>query len=192
MIQSHNTLIGRDRDLIADLAARCELWVSLTVETDMERCPDSRRTPARRLAAWKPSGSSASEASGPRPPLALCSPCPTRQEFARRLDGACDRVVIDHYLIGDGSKNGLRTRRTDFVQRLELAGFAEWTRLEKLWEVRDLMSGFGSQSRPGQLRRLQRRGRLAGRPRLRDIPGETIGRIVETQYIRTSLPSGPL
>lgn len=39
----------------------------------------------------------------------------------------------------DGS-GGLRTKRTDFVQRLEQAGFSEWTTLDKLWEVRDFLA----------------------------------------------------
>lgn len=30
--------------------------------------------------------------------------------------------------------------RTDFVQRLEQAGFSEWTILDKLWEVRDFLA----------------------------------------------------
>ena len=50
-------------------------------------------------------------------------------------------MILDHYLIGDGSKNGLRTKRTGFAELLVAAGFAEWNRLEKLWEVRDVMVG---------------------------------------------------
>jgi hypothetical protein len=49
-------------------------------------------------------------------------------------------VILDHYLIGDGSKNGLRTRRTRFADMLDAAGYGEWNRLEKLWEVRDVMA----------------------------------------------------
>jgi hypothetical protein len=56
----------------------------------------------------------------------------------RRFADTPERVIIDHYLIGDGS-GGLRTKRTSFIQRLEQAGFAEWTILEKLGEVRDLL-----------------------------------------------------
>jgi hypothetical protein len=32
------------------------------------------------------------------------------------------------------------TKRTGFAELLGAAGCAEWTRLEKLWEVRDLMT----------------------------------------------------
>jgi hypothetical protein len=61
------------------------------------------------------------------------------ETFALDLDRACDRVIVDHYLIGDGSPGGLRTKRTLFVQRLEQSGFGAWTSLDRLWEFRDLL-----------------------------------------------------
>jgi hypothetical protein len=61
--------------------------------------------------------------------------------FAQALNDACDRVVIDHYLLGDGSKHGARTKRTNFLQLLDQAGFGEWAKIDKLWEVRDLLAG---------------------------------------------------
>ena len=45
-------MVGRDIDLIADLSTRAEVWVSLTVETDMDRVPGlppHASPPARRL-----------------------------------------------------------------------------------------------------------------------------------------------
>jgi DNA repair photolyase len=139
VIQSHHTLVARDIDLIADLAARCELWVSLTVETDRQSLPGfppHASSPARRLATletFRAQGIPTQAAVSPLLPLA------DPQAFARRLDAACDRVVVDHYLIGDGSQNGWRTRRTRFAERLDQAGFGEWNSLAKLWEVRDLL-----------------------------------------------------
>lgn len=142
VIQTHATLVERDVDMIAELSKRCRLWVSITVETDMNELPAGfprhASLPSRRLETLE---------------LFLCRGVPTQAtvspllplsdpaRFARRLDGACDRVILDHYLIGDGSKNGFRTRRTGFGELLISAGFAEWTRIEKLWEVRDLMIG---------------------------------------------------
>jgi len=59
--------------------------------------------------------------------------------FAHALDTACDRAIMDHYLLGDGS-HGARTRRTNFLELLEQAGLGEWSKLEKFWEVRDLLA----------------------------------------------------
>ncbi len=84
VIQSHNTLIGRDRDLIVQIGARCELWVSLTVETDMERLPGfppHASSPARRvdtLRTFREQGVRTQAAISPLLPLA------DPQEFARR------------------------------------------------------------------------------------------------------------
>ena len=72
------------------------------------------------------------------PLLPLADP----QAFAHRLDTACDRVIIDHYLIGDGFPNGWRTKRTTFAQRLEQRlGSVPGTLLTKLWEIRDVLAG---------------------------------------------------
>ena len=62
--------------------------------------------------------------------------------FARALERAASFVILDHYLIGDGSKDGSRTRRrlvmagVTFPDLLARAGYEEWTRLEALDRVR--------------------------------------------------------
>jgi len=140
VIQSHHTLVGRDIDLIADLSARGEVWVSLTVETDMDRVPGlppHASPPARRLstlAAFRARGIPTQATISPLLPLA------DPLAFARRLDAACDRVILDHYLIGDGSPGGWRTRKTGFPERLAAAGFGEWNDLARLLEVRHLLA----------------------------------------------------
>lgn len=140
VIQSHSTLVRRDLELIEALRQRCELWLSLTVETDMDPVPGfppHASAPSKRievLQAFRQRGIPTQAAISPLLPLVDPS------GFARRLEAACDRVILDHYLIGDGSPtgNGQRTRRLGFEQRLIDQGFAEWTRLDKLWMIRDL------------------------------------------------------
>ena len=141
VIQTHATLVERDIEIIDALSKRCRVWVSITVETDMDELPPGfprhASLPSRRLETLElfhrrgiPTQATVS------PLLPLSDPA----AFARRLGSVCDRVILDHYLIGDGSKNGLRTKRTGFAEALERAGYAEWTRLEKLWEVREVMT----------------------------------------------------
>ena len=140
VLQTHNTLIHRDLDLIVAIAARCELWVSLTIETDMDPVPGFPRhssPPAERLETLEMFRSAGVRTQATISPL---MPLANPESFARRLDAACERVIVDHYLLGDGS-GGSRTKRTSFIQRLEQAGFAEWTTIEKLWEVRDFLAG---------------------------------------------------
>jgi DNA repair photolyase len=141
VVQSHHTLVERDIDLVVELAARCEVWISLTVETDLERIPGfppHASSPARRLETLKKfRGRGVLAQATVSPLLPLGNP----EAFAHSLDQACDRVIVDHYLIGDGSPNGWRTRRTTFAKRLEQAGFGSWNTLAKLWEIRDLLAG---------------------------------------------------
>jgi DNA repair photolyase len=147
VIQTHSPLVLRDLDLIRALSPRCELWVSLTVETDMDPMPGlppHAPPPARRievLKAFRDAGVRTQATISPILPIAGV------EAFARRLDAACDRVIVDHYLIGDGSKRGWRTKRTNFPKLLEEAGFGEWTKLEKMKEVQAVLAGILGPSR---------------------------------------------
>ena len=147
VIQSHHTLVERDLDLIAELSAQCELWVSLTIETDMERVPGfppHASPPAHRVETLK------------KFRIVVCSPrrrsarsyrWQIPSTFATQLEAACDRVILDHYLIGDGSPNGWRTKRTTLIERFERGGFGAWNDLAKLWEIRDLFASVLGQNR---------------------------------------------
>jgi DNA repair photolyase len=140
VIQTHHTLIERDIDVITHLSTLCELWVSITIETDRESIPGfppHASSPARRLetlARFRARGIPTQATISPLLPIE------NPREFAHHLSAACDRVILDHYLIGDGSPGGWRTRRTGFAQRLDQAGFAAWNSLDKLHEVRQLMA----------------------------------------------------
>jgi DNA repair photolyase len=147
VVQTHHTLVARDLEVISELAGKCELWISITVETDMERVPGfppHASPPSRRIETlnkFRARGVLTQATISPLLPLA------DPESFARELDAACDRVIVDHYLIGDGSPNGWRTRKTSFCERLEHAGFGAWNGLTKLWEVRDLLAGLMGASR---------------------------------------------
>jgi len=130
VLQTRSLLVRRDLDLLRDLAARVgELWLSVTVETDragLPGFPPHASPPADRLdllAEARAAGIPTQATVAPLLPIA------DLDAFGARLDAAADRVVVDHYLLGDGS-GGLRTRRTGFVERLEAAGFGEWAGLE--------------------------------------------------------------
>lgn len=141
-----SALIHRDLKVIKKLCEYCKVWVSITVETDMDPIPGFPKhafPPLKRLdtlKAFKIEGISTQATISPLMPLA------DSIKFSHSLDEACDRVILDHYLIGDGS-NGLRTKRTDFVDMLVSNGYSEWTKIEKLWEIRDLFQSVLGKSR---------------------------------------------
>jgi DNA repair photolyase len=135
VIQTRSPLVRRDLDLIVPLSKRCTLWLSMTVETDMDRVPGlpPHATPIQKrietLRVFREAGVGAQGAVSPLLPLA------NPETFARELGAVSDRVVIDHWLIGDGSKNGSRTRRTAFPALLEEAGLGKWNTLARFQEV---------------------------------------------------------
>jgi DNA repair photolyase len=147
VVQSHHTLVDRDIDLLADLSKRCELWISLTVETDMDPVPGfppHASPPARRLETLRRFRARGIRTQATVSPLL---PVANPMAFACQLDKACDRVILDHYLIGDGSPNGWRTKKTIFANQLEHAGFGAWNELRKLWEIRDVFAGLLGEGR---------------------------------------------
>lgn len=135
VVQTRSPLVARDLDLLRALSERCSLWLSMTVETDLDPVPGlppHATPPARRLEtlrAFRDAGVRTQAAVSPLLPVA------DLDAFAAKLDAACERVVVDHYLVGDGS-HGLRTKRTPFVDLLVQHGHERWTRLEALDDVR--------------------------------------------------------
>jgi len=139
VIQTHTVLINRDFDLIQQLAGKCELWVSITVETDMDRIvgfPPHPSRPAKRIETLKRFREAGVQTQATISPL---MPLADPEQFAHALNTACTRVIIDHYEFGDGT-HGARTKRTNFPQLLEQAGFGEWNNKEKLWEIRSILA----------------------------------------------------
>ena len=140
VIQSHHTLVERDLDLIVELSRRFELWVSLTIETDIDHLPGfppHASLPAGRLetlSMFRARGVLTQATVSPLLPIA------NPRQFAPRSRRRATEVILDHYLIGDGSPHGWRTKRTAFAERLERAGFGSWNELAKLWEIRDVFS----------------------------------------------------
>ena len=134
ILQTRSPLIERDTDLIVQLVKRTVIWVSITVETDMERIegfPPHPSSPAKRITTLKHFKDVGVQTQATVSPLCPIEDVPL---FAENLRDACDRVIFDHYLLGDGS-SGLRTKRTQFPEMLTEAGYGEWNTLEKFDEV---------------------------------------------------------
>ncbi|UJF34004.1 SPL family radical SAM protein [Paenibacillus hexagrammi] len=121
-VQTRSPLVTRDIDLLARLGERVR--VSVTVETDRE---DIRRAfspyappiPARLNALRK-----LAECGIPAQ-AAVAPMLPSTSEFAARLAGVVDRVCIDDYFMGDGSK-GRRTERIGIAAIYQQLGLEEW------------------------------------------------------------------
>jgi len=143
-LQTHTPNALWDEDLIAGLSAGFPLSVQVSVETDRESLgplfPRHAYPVAERIAALARLRARGVETAAVVSPLWPIVDVPG---FARRLEEAASFVILDHYLIGDGSKDGSRTRGRlamagmSFPDLLARAGYEEWTRIEALDRVRD-------------------------------------------------------
>lgn len=155
-LQTHTPNPLWDADLLVDLSRRFPLSLQITVETDLESLGDPFPPHAysieRRLEALERLTARGLETVGVVAPL---WPIRDIEGFARRLEAACRFVVVDHFLVGDGSKDGVRTRHrvaargATFPQMLERAGYGEWTSLESLERVAGIFRAVLGEDRVG-------------------------------------------
>lgn len=136
VIQSHTPLMLDDLALLQALRTRCRLQLNITVETDLEVLPAAfprhAYSPASRidaLAQLRAAGLPTVATVSPLLPLADV------RSFAEALERAADRVILDHYLLGDGSPGGLRTKRTPLPMLLSSSGWETWTTLDRFHEI---------------------------------------------------------
>jgi DNA repair photolyase len=144
VLQTRSPLVVRDLDLLAKLRERARVVVQLTVETDRDRIeglPPHATPLCGRLGALDEL-----RAAG-LPLVAVVSPLlPLEDEraFAATLASKADAVILDHWLLGDVSKAGARTKRRrahaplTLPEALERAGFGAWNTLEPFERVRKI------------------------------------------------------
>ncbi len=150
-IQSHTPLVVEDLALLRQLQQQCDVRVHITVETDKPKLPTpfpnqaySPRSRIQALHALRTAGLDSVATVSPLLPL------DDPRRFAGELERACTRVILDHYLLGDGSKEGQRTKQTALPRLLQEAGYAEWTTLKKFREIVDVFrNAFGGPERVG-------------------------------------------
>lgn len=134
-----------------ELKQRSTVQVTITVETDKETLPPGfprhMYPPRARIEALAQVRAAGITAVGIVAPL---FPIEDVRGFAEALERACDRVILDHFLIGDGSPGGMRTKRSRFPELLVAAGYERWTQLEVLQEVEQVFREvFGDPGRVG-------------------------------------------
>ncbi len=155
-LQTHTPDLIQDQELLADLAARTALSVQISVETDREDLgpgfPRHAYSVAERISALERLSARGLATVAVVSPL---WPLEDAASFARRLSAAATFVVLDHYLIGDGSKDGARTRQRvaacgrTFPVLLQEAGWGEWNRIEAYENVREIFAGVLGEERLG-------------------------------------------
>jgi len=112
IVQTHSHTVAENVDVLCALREHCALRVHLSIESDRD-CLPGLPPPAspieRRFAA-----AAALRAAGVRVVITVSPLLPIENPaaFFRRVAAAADAVVLDHFIGGDGSRDGARTCRT--------------------------------------------------------------------------------
>ncbi len=112
IVQTHSHRVADFADLLVTLARRCELRVHISIETDRERLPGL--PPPASSVAKRFEAASALKAAGVFVVVTVSPllPIDDPESFFARVAASADAVVLDHFIGGDGSATGSRTRRT--------------------------------------------------------------------------------
>jgi len=112
IVQTHSHRVAEYAPLLREVAARCDLRVHVSIETDREKIPglpphsssvQNRLDACRRL-----------REAGLRTVVTVAPllPIDDPEGFFARVAQVADAVVVDHFIGGDGSADGGRTLRT--------------------------------------------------------------------------------
>jgi DNA repair photolyase len=118
IIQTHSHLAARYLEILRELSLHCSLRVHISIESDRDRLPGlppPASSVARRFEAaaqFRDAGIQVVITVAPLLPIA--SP----DAFFERVSTCADSVVIDHYIGGDGTPDGARTRRTPLPEAM--------------------------------------------------------------------------
>ena len=128
ILQTHATAMRDDLPLVAKLSQQCRLRVHVSIEGDTEHLPGLQPPPATvagRIELLRQLSSSGIFT------VACLSPLYPMQHpaaFFERLAGAgVNAVVIDHFIEGDGTREGSRTWKTDLPRSMEAVDTASKT-----------------------------------------------------------------
>ncbi|HEX6986525.1 MAG TPA: hypothetical protein VF170_14175, partial [Planctomycetaceae bacterium] len=112
ILQTHSHLVLDELDRLRDLAQRCDLRVHVSIETDRDRLPGL--PPPASGVGKRLDASAKLKAAGLRTfvTVAPLLPIADPERFFARIAEAADAVVLDHFIGGDGTPTGHRTRRT--------------------------------------------------------------------------------
>ncbi|MEX0703715.1 MAG: hypothetical protein WD069_16580 [Planctomycetales bacterium] len=118
VLQTHSPAVAEHVELCRALAERCDLRVHVSIESDRDRLP-GLPPPAASVAARIEACRRLREA-GIRTVATVAPLLPIERpdDFFSRLADAADAVVLDHFIGGDGTPDGRRTRATPLVEAM--------------------------------------------------------------------------
>lgn len=118
IVQTHSPAVAEHLELCRALADRCDLRVHVSIESDRDRLPGL--PPSAASVAARIEACAQLRRAGIRTVVTVAPLLPIEQpeEFFARLADCADAVVLDHFIGGDGTPDGRRTRATLLVEAM--------------------------------------------------------------------------
>ncbi len=112
ILQTHTHRVARYAELCLELSRLTDLRIQISIESDRDRLPGL--PPPASAVARRFEAAAALRGAGLRVVIAVAPLLPIERprHFFERIAASADACVIDHFLGGDGSREGARTRRT--------------------------------------------------------------------------------
>jgi DNA repair photolyase len=144
IVQTHSHLVTSCLDLARRLAERTELRFHISIESDRDRLPGLPAPASSVAARFEAAASLKNE--GFRVVICVSPLLPIQDpdSFFERIARAADAVILDHFIGGDGSRDGARTRATRLPDAM-----AEVDPGSLTLEYRDRMTEIASRYLPG-------------------------------------------
>ena len=146
IVQTHSALVVDALDALQALSQVCDVRVHLSIESDRDRLPGLPRSAfsvEKRLQAAAQSRRLGLFTVATLSPLL---PIARPADFFGRLQECVEAVVIDHFIEGDGSRQGSRTRRTALPAAMEQVDPSSLT-----LDYRQQVIGWARQYFPGRV-----------------------------------------
>ena len=146
ILQTHTHLVGAYAALYRRLAGACELRIHISIESDRDRLPGlpppASSVERRFAAARELTAAGLCVVISVSPLLPIADP----RAFFARIAEAAEAVVVDHFIGGDGSRDGARTAATPLP-----AAMAEVDPASTSLAYRDRMVAIAQEIMPGRV-----------------------------------------
>ncbi len=112
ILQTHTHRVARYAELCLELSRLTDLRIQISIESDRDRLPGL--PPPASAVARRFEAAAALRGAGLRVVIAVAPLLPIERprHFFERIAASADACVIDHFIGGDGGREGARTRRT--------------------------------------------------------------------------------
>jgi len=138
VVQTHTHRVADELTLLVELGSRCDLRIHVSIETDRERLPGLPRHGSSVERRFEAARSLREAGVSTVITVAPLLPIEAPNDFFARCAESADAVVLDHFIGGDGTADGRRTRATALPAAIAASSVTRAQRPDRLIDFRAL------------------------------------------------------